>query len=89
MRVELLLKRIGRHLLNKYNAVKWKKLADNEKLMEYVKSDPAICVQSSKHLKLFEKKKCVKINNLGTETGYCIRTNKVKIMKEIQISCRK
>ena len=47
LRVDLILKIIGRDLLNKYDAV-MKKVVDNEELMQCMRGDPVIYVYCSK-----------------------------------------
>ena len=51
------------------------KVEHNEELMEYLRGDPMFA--AVKVLKLHERKKCMKRNNLCTGNIYCISTNKV------------
>ena len=51
------------------------KVEHNEELMEYMRGDPMFA--AVKVLKLHERKKCMKRNNLCTGNIYCISTNKV------------
>ena len=71
--VGLSLKKIGRDLLNKYDAV-MEKVVDNEELMERMRGNSAIYVRSSKDFKFLEKKKCIERNNFCTGNRYSIRT---------------
>ena len=50
--VVLFLKRIGRDLLNKYDAV-MKKAVDHEELMEYMRDGPVFYVRYNKDFELF------------------------------------
>ena len=53
LHVGLSLKKIGRDLLNKYDAV-MEKVVDNEELMERMRGNSAIYVRSSKDFKFLE-----------------------------------